>query len=69
MHFVHGSSLTARESRAAIDRDGIADMRDVEHDREYGSFREFLSAVAVAPEGLICVLLKLGFSRSPQRLN
>jgi hypothetical protein len=35
-----------------------ADMRDVEHDREYGSFREFLSAVAVAPEGLICVLLK-----------
>jgi hypothetical protein len=42
--------LTARESRAA-DRDGIADMRDVKHNREYGSFREFLSAVAVALKG------------------
>jgi hypothetical protein len=69
MHFIHGNSLAARKCTLAGDRDGIADMRDVEHDREYGSFREFLSAVAVAPEGLICVLLKLGFSRSPRRLK
>jgi hypothetical protein len=55
---VSSARFAARESTLAGDRDGIADMRGVEHDREYGSFREFLSAVAVAPEGLICVLLK-----------
>jgi hypothetical protein len=53
MHFVHGNSLAAWESHAAVDRDGIADMRDVKHDREYGSFRELLSAVAVALKAML----------------
>jgi hypothetical protein len=48
---VSSARLAAREGHAAVDRDGIADMRDVKHDREYGSFREFLSAVAVALKG------------------
>jgi hypothetical protein len=51
VHFVHGNSRAAREGHVAVDRDGFADMRDVKHDREYGSFREFLSAVAVALKG------------------